>query len=181
MSTSIASTFVDPENLIHQLVINAGSVVADFGCGSGYFSFAFAKAVGKDGKVIALDILPSSLDAIASGARMAGLLNITPKRANLEKENGSGLQAESVDWVILKDILFQNKNKEIILREVHRVLRPAGHVLLMEWKEQTDSVGPELSLRVSREDLTSLVSSTGFTLQQELQAGDFHYAFLLAK
>ncbi|MDD5083925.1 MAG: class I SAM-dependent methyltransferase [Candidatus Moranbacteria bacterium] len=181
MSVPFAVTFVDPESLIRQLTISSGSVVADFGCGSGYFSLAFAKAVGKEGKVIALDILPSALDAVASRARMAGFTQVSTKRANLEKENGSGLAPESVDWVILKDILFQNKSKDIILKEVHRVVRPGGHVLLMEWKNTDASVGPDLHLRISREELTSLVQSSGFSVQKELSVGDFHYAFLLMK
>jgi ubiquinone/menaquinone biosynthesis C-methylase UbiE len=181
MTVPFAVTFVDPETLLRQLTIAPASVVADFGCGSGYFSLAFAKAVGKEGRVIALDILPSALDAVASRARMAGLSQVSTKRANLEKENGSGLEGQSVDWVILKDILFQNKNKEVILGEVSRILRPGGRVLLMEWKDEDASVGPEIQLRVSRDDLISLVQSTGFSLQQELQVGDFHYAFLLGK
>lgn len=181
MSASLAATFVDPESLIRQLNITAGVTVADFGCGSGYFSLAFAKAIGKEGRVIALDILPSALDAVASRARMAGLLNVSTKRANLEKEHGSGLADGSVDWVIIKDILFQNKDKGIILQEVSRVVRTGGHVLLMEWKETDGSVGPELHLRISREDIVSLVQSAGFSVGQELAAGDFHYAFLLNK
>ena len=181
MNMPIATTFVDPEHLIKQLVIAPGSTVADFGCGSGYFSIAFAKAVGREGKVVALDILPSALDAVASRARMASCPQVSTKRANLEKENGSGLAAESVDWVILKDILFQNKHKDIILKEVSRVTRPGGHVLLMEWKDQDASVGPELHLRISRDDIVALTQSIGLSVEQELQVGDFHYAFLLKK
>lgn len=181
MSVPFAATFVDPETLIRQLTIAPGSTVADFGCGSGYFSLAFAKAVGKDGKVIALDILPSALEAVASRARMAGCLNVSTKRANLEKENGSGLPVESIDWVILKDVLFQNKSKDIMLKEVNRVVRPGGHILLMEWKDQNASVGPELHLRISREEIIALAEVAGLSLKQELAVGDFHYAFLLGK
>ncbi len=181
MSVPFAVTFVDPESLLRQLTVSPGSVVADFGCGSGYFSLAFAKAVGKDGKVIALDILPSALDAVASRAKMAGFSQVSTKRANLEKENGSGLVSESVDWVILKDILFQNTNKELILAEASRVLRAGGHLLLMEWKDEDATVGPELHLRISRADITNLAQKNGFLLQQELMVGDFHYAFLFGK
>jgi ubiquinone/menaquinone biosynthesis C-methylase UbiE len=181
MSVPLAVTFVDPESLIRQLTIAPGSVAVDFGCGSGYFSLAFAKAVGKGGKIIALDILPSALDAVASRARMAGLSQVSTKRVNLEKDNGSCLESESADWVILKDILFQNTNKDTILREAARILRPGGHMLLMEWKDQDVSVGPELSLRISRTELISLIESSGFSVKQELSAGDFHQAFLLGK
>lgn len=181
MSVPFAATFVDPNTLLRQLSVTPGSMVADFGCGSGYFSLAFAKAVGKDGRVIALDILPSALDAVKSRARMASISHISTRRANLEKEGGSGLAPESMDWVVLKDVLFQNSNKELILKEVNRIVRKGGHVLLMEWKDEDATVGPELHLRISRNDLVTLIQSVGFSVQEELQAGDFHYAFLLGK
>lgn len=181
METSFAVSFVDPETLIRQIQVSPGSIVADFGCGSGYFALAFAKAVGETGKVFALDILPSALNAVASHAKSSGITRLMTKRANLERENGSGLDAESVDWVILKDILFQNKNKEVILREAHRILRPGGKVLLMEWRESDASVGPDVNLRISREKVLELASNIGFSMQKELQAGDFHYAFVLQR
>jgi tRNA A58 N-methylase Trm61 len=71
--------FVDPARIISQVEVTTGATVADFGCGSGYFSFAFAKAVGAEGKVFALDILPSALEAVASRAKTLSsvlLLNI---------------------------------------------------------------------------------------------------------
>ena len=181
MSATFSATFVDPDNLLRQLTLAPGSVIADFGCGSGYFSLAFAKALGKNGKVVSLDILPSSLDAVASRAKLLGLNNISTKRVNLEREKGSGLDVESVDWVILKDILFQNNDKLTILKEVYRVLRIGGHVLLMEWKDENTSVGPESKLRMSEKELLKLIESAGLKIDKELSVGDFHYAFMLTK
>ena len=37
--------FLDPSKIISQIGVQNGSIVADFGCGPGYFSFPFAKAV----------------------------------------------------------------------------------------------------------------------------------------
>jgi ubiquinone/menaquinone biosynthesis C-methylase UbiE len=183
MSTSLAVSFVNPDSLLQQIPdIAPGSTVADFGCGSGYFSLAFVKAVGKEGKVVALDILPSALEAVASRAKTMGLSrNVVTKRVNLEKENGSGLETASVDWVVIKDILFQNEDKETILKEAYRVLRPGGRVLLMEWKTEDASVGPDMSLRISMDVLKELVQRAGFSVATELRAGDFHAAFVLEK
>jgi ubiquinone/menaquinone biosynthesis C-methylase UbiE len=179
---TFTASFVRPETLLNQLTIAPGSVVADFGCGSGFFSLAFAKAVGASGCVIALDILPSALEAVESRAKMAGLYQIVTKRANLERENGSGLAAESVDWVILKDVLFQNRQQDSILRDAARVARPGGHIVLMEWKDDRSAlVGPEAHLRLSRERLLELIRSAGLVMDRELTVGDFHHAFLLKK
>lgn len=181
MSTPSALTFADPSAIVDQLNIDLGSKVADFGCGSGFFSFEFAKRVGPDGAVYAFDIMPSALEAVASRAKTLNLANVIAKRVNLERENGSGLDPQSMDWVVTKDILFQNKSKDVILREVARVLKPGGHAILMEWSPKESLVGPDVALRVSPAELRTLVEAAGLAVERELNVGGFHYAFLVTK
>lgn len=181
MNTSSTPTFADPASIVDQLQVEDGNSVADFGCGSGFFSFEFAKRVGSEGKVYALDVLPSALEAVVSTAKSLGLSNIFPKRVNLEKENGSNLSGESVDWIVIKDILFQNKDKNVILGEVARVLKPGGHALIMEWDPKESLVGPDKNLRISPEQLKALVEGVHLTVEKELSVGGFHYAFLIRK
>lgn len=173
--------FVDPATLVDKLSIKPGSTVADFGCGSGYFSFEFSRSVGTEGMVYALDVLPSALEAVSSRAKSLGLSNISPKRVNLENEQGSGLPGDSIDWVILKDMLFQNQKKSIILQEVARVLKAGGQALVMEWHPDEALVGPEKSLRVHPDDLKTLLSEAGLSFEKEIPVGGFHYAFLVKK
>jgi ubiquinone/menaquinone biosynthesis C-methylase UbiE len=181
MNAPSALTFVDPAAVVAQLPLEEGSKVADFGCGSGYFSFEFAKCVGSDGMVYSLDVLPSALEAVASRAKTLGLSNIMTKRVNLEKENGSGLSAESIDWVIIKDMLFQNQHKDVILKEAARVLRSGGHAFIMEWHPSQSLVGPDKDLRVSPDDLQKLIDAAGLALEKEVSTGGFHYALLAKK
>ena len=181
MNTPSALTFADPSAIVDQLDIGQKSQVADFGCGSGFFSFEFAKRVGAEGVVYAFDILPAALEAVTSRAKILNLSNVITKRANLEKENGSGLDPQSMDWVVIKDILFQNKNKKLILGEASRVLKTGGHAILMEWDPKKSLVGPNVELRVSPDELRSLVESANLAVEKELNVGGFHYAFLVKK
>lgn len=174
-------TFVDPAVMVRKLELAPGTTVADFGCGAGYFTFEAAKAVGAEGKVYALDILPAALEAVMSRVKVLGLSNVETKRANLEKIGGSGLQSESVDWVILKDMLFQNDNKEIILQEIFRILKPDGRVFLMEWIPADVPMGPEEGMRVSEEDARMLIEKAGLHPENNIPAGDFHYALIARK
>lgn len=181
MGITMTNNFVRPEEVINQLDVLENASVADFGCGSGFFSLAFAKAVGKSGRVYALDILPSSLEAVASRAKALGLSNVTAKRVNLEREGGSGLPDNSLDWVIVKDVLFQNKGKETMLWEAYRVLKSGGFLFIMEWNDMEASFGPELLLRISREKLIEMLSERGFSLVKDISAGDYHYALVCQK
>ncbi|QQS21076.1 MAG: methyltransferase domain-containing protein [Candidatus Moraniibacteriota bacterium] len=178
MGVALTNSFVKPEDVLGQLSLSLGASVADFGCGSGFFSLAFARAVGTSGTVYALDILPSSLEAVASRAKALGLSNLVVKRANLEREKGSGLPDNHLDWVLLKDVLFQNKSQETLLWEAYRVLKPGGSLFIMEWNDRELSLGPDPNIRISRERLVELLSERGFQNFTDIEAGDFHYALV---
>ncbi len=183
MIETIASVgkFLDPLAIIAQLGIGKGCRVADFGCGPGYFTFPLAEAVGKDGLVYSFDILPQALDTVASKAKFSGINNIITKRANLEKIEGTKLAENSVDWVILKDILFQNQEKQIIIREAARVLKPGGRIIVIEWSAKDLTIGPALGVRVDRDKLREMFTSENFAIEKEIEAGNFHNAFIAIK
>ena len=178
---SIDENFLNPEKIIGQLDIRPGSSVADFGCASGYFSLPFAQAIGSEGELIAIDILPQALETVESRAKSVGLSNVRTKRANLEKEAGSGLEGETLDWVIMKGVLFQNRDKGIIIKEAYRVLKPGGRAIIVEWGDKDFSIGPHKGLRVPKEALEELTKKEGFSLDGQVEAGKFHYAFVAVK
>jgi ubiquinone/menaquinone biosynthesis C-methylase UbiE len=176
-----ASKFIDPVSVISQLGISKGNIVADFGCGSGYFSIPLAQAVGEDGIIYSLDVLPQALETVASKAKALNLTNVKTKRVNLEREKGSGLEDESMSWVIMKDVLFQNGNKKIILKEAYRVLKLEGKALVMEWNNKDSTVGPDKKLRISKEEIENIIKENNFKIEKEIEAGDFHYAMVIVK
>jgi len=173
--------FVDPQSIIDQLEISLGMTVADFGCGAGFFSLPIAKKVGEEGRVYALDVIPAKLESVESQAKTLNLTNIIAQRVNLEVPEGSKLGAESVDWVIMKDILFQNKGKDKILEEAKRVLKKGGQALIIEWNKEDTNIGPEKELRIFKETLVDLARKNGWTVNKEIEVGDFHYSLILKK
>lgn len=175
-----AKEFIDPEVIIGQLDISKNSQVADFGCGAGYFSIPIAQKI-PDGKLHAFDVLTAALESVASKAKIGGLTNIITARVNLEKEGGSKLLPDSLDWVIMKDMLFQNKNKSIILKEALRVLKPGGKLLVVEWDEQDGAIGPQSDIKISLENLEKMVLDENFKIEKKVNAGDFHYGFVAVK
>lgn len=174
-------TFIDPKSLIHMLSIESGGVVADFGAGSGHFSFECAQAVGPEGKVYALDVLPAALESVASQAKTRNLTNIIPQRCNLERPNGSGLETSSIDWVIAKDVLFQNQDKTMILRDIARILKPSGKAVIIEWDPKETLMGPDRNMRIATEVLKELIEKADLKVLSEPSVGGFHYAFLVAR
>jgi len=175
--------FISPENIIKEIDIKPGAVIADLGCGTGYFSIPLAKKVGKEGRVYSIDILKTKLEVVKSQARLLGLDNIIIQRANLEVPEGSKLSKESVDWVMLVNMLFQSnkEGKDKIICEAKRILKKGGQMLVVEWGEQNSNIGPDKDLRVSKEELVRMAHEHGLGVIKEMNIGDFHYGLILAK
>jgi ubiquinone/menaquinone biosynthesis C-methylase UbiE len=181
MENGFPVQFMDPSIILGQLGISQGIEAADFGCASGYFTLPLAQLIGEKGMVHALDILPQALETVESKVKMLGLSNVTIKRVNLEKIGGSKLSDASMDWVIAKDMLFQNQQKEVILQEMHRVLRPTGKAFVAEWEKNSSTVGPDQSLRISKDELNNLLQENKFKVEREVSVGNFHYAVVVSK
>jgi len=174
------SQFLNPEMIVNQLEIVPGMEIAHFGCGSGFFTFPLVKKVGEEGMVFALDILENKLDLIKSRVKAEGLKNVFTKQVNLENKNGSGLGNESVDWVIMVNMLHQNEKKSRIISEAKRVLKEKGKILLIDWS--TDGpLGPSAKVRVSKEDLIKIIRKNGLGISGEIDTGNFCFGMILTK
>jgi len=97
-------------------------IVGDLGCGTGSLSAALAPHVGH---VHAIDASPAMLTAAAS--RLAGFGNVSVEEGALES---LPLPDGVLDVAILMLVLHHVSDPVRALREVHRVLRPGGRVLI---------------------------------------------------
>ena len=106
--------------------LEAGQVVLDFGCGVGSYAIPAAKIVGNSGLVYALDMHPLAIRAVERRAQQANLTNIRTILSN----GDTALPNGSVDVVLLYDVLHSVPEKQALLAELCRVLKPGGHLLV---------------------------------------------------
>jgi ubiquinone/menaquinone biosynthesis C-methylase UbiE len=180
-STNYAVKFLNPEKIIASLDILPGMKIANFGCGTGFFTFPAAKKIGEGGEIHAFDILQEKIETIMSQAKLTGLANISAERVNLEEEKGTGLKNESVDWVLIINMLYQNKNKQAVLEEAERILRPGGHILIIDWEELDRSLGPEIKNRVSKDELLRIIERNKLAISEKINVSSFHFGWILTK
>ena len=179
--TNIKPKFLDPVKIINGLSIDSGMSIAHFGCSSGFFTFPIAKKIGNNGKVYALDVLEQKIESIKSQAKLIGAGNIIAMHANLEERNGSKLEDNSLDWVVMVNMLFQNERRNRIIGEAKRILKLGGQILLIDWKDEELAIGPEKGVRISKKELIKMARKNGLGIIKEFEAGSFHNAFILVK
>ncbi len=173
--------FSDPIKIVEQSGIQTGMEIADLGSGSGHYSLAIARALVSTGKVYAIDIHKDILTRLKNNAVKEKLFNVEVIWGDIDKLNGTKLRDFSVDMVFMCNILFQIENKEVVVNEVKRILKPGGRVVLVDWEDSFGGLGPKPQVVVSKIAATSLFEKSGFHLDREISAGSHHYGLIYKK
>lgn len=173
--------FTNPERNLAKAGIKESMTVADFGCGPGDYTFAAAKQVGTSGKVYAIDVQQDILTRLKNDAAEHRLSNIETICGDIEDEGGTHLGDESVDVVVVSNVLFQIEDKRALAAEAFRIVKEGGKVLLVCWSESFGHFGPTPDHVVTKEQAEEHFTREGFTLDTEFDAGDHHYGLLLTK
>lgn len=110
-----------------------GERVLDVACGTGVVSVAAARAVGRSGEVLGIDLSQRMVDAAHRHAGELGLTHATFTRMDAERLD---LPDGQVDLVLCALGLMYLPDPGAALREMRRVLRPGGRVALAVWGER---------------------------------------------
>lgn len=174
--------FASPEENILHLSFRPNMRVADFGAGSGAYSFAIAKKIGEEnGKVFAIDVQKELLERLKSEAERLNLSNIEIIWADIEEHGTTRLADDSIDAAVVSNVLFQAESKEGLVAEVKRVLKPGGQVLLIDWTDSFGGMGPHPGAVISADDARLLFTTAGFSVRSTFDAGEHHYGLILLK
>ncbi|MBU0608258.1 MAG: class I SAM-dependent methyltransferase [Armatimonadetes bacterium] len=111
-----------PLDLLRRVGIKPGDCVVDFGCGSGSYSLPAAALAGPTGQVFAVDENPHALRCVERTIRGEQVTNVTP----IASDGRLPLESDSVDVVLLYDVLHDVRDQENALQELRRVLKPDG-------------------------------------------------------
>ncbi len=171
--------FKDPERVLDQFILQSERTIADFGAGSGAYTFAAARRVGS-GKVYAIEVQRDLLQKIKNTAHTAHLSNVEVIWGDVEKAEGSGLAKDAVDAVIISNILFQAEDKSAIAREAYRILKNGGRALVIDWSD-TSVLGPTREYLVPKSDVRHIFESNQLVFEREIDAGRHHYGLVFRK
>ncbi len=160
------------------LDLQPGMSAADFGAGSGHYVWPMAQAVGHGGNLFAIDVQRDLLKRIHTEATKRGLKNIKIIWADLEQPKASKLADQMLDLVLVSNLLFQLENKAAILQEARRVLKPSGRLVVIDWLDSFNGMGPHKKEVVTKEVGHELVKAASFDLTRDFSAGAHHWGLI---
>ncbi len=152
---------VDKALVLAGLSIAAGQVILDAGCGNGYMAKEFANIVGDTGKVYALDPDSQVIEVLKS--ETAGT-NIEAFVGDITKE--TRLATVSLDLIYLSTVIHGFSKTEMVgfLKEVKRLLKPAGRLAIVEVIKAEAPFGPPPERKFSPEELRQAIDLTPIKL-----------------
>ena len=129
---------------IDQAAARPGHTVLDLAGGTGDLAIRFARIVGADGHVVLADINAAMLDEGRRRLVDAGIAgNVT--LLQLDAENLPFADA-TFDCITIAFGLRNVTDKDAALRSMHRVLKPGGRVLILEFSQPPDLLKPAYDL-----------------------------------
>ena len=106
-----------------------GERLLEIGVGTGYYSLDLAEWVGPDGTLELFDLQQKFLDHVMRGAAERGLSNLIPTQGDA---TALPYEDDSVDAAILTAVLGEIPDAAAALREIRRVLKPGGRLVVGE-------------------------------------------------
>ncbi len=149
-----------PSVVVQELQLDKGMVVADVGAATGYFEGPLSKAVGGEGKVLALDVAPQMIEFMAARAAEDGWNNVTAK---VVAPDDPELDDASVHRVLIVNTWHHIEDRVRYAQKLHRALRPGGYVLIVDFNQKSPH-GPPASERIEADVVRREFESAGFDL-----------------
>lgn len=149
--------------------IRSGDTVLDLGSGAGIDVFLSAKAVGKEGHVIGVDMTPEMIDRARANARKGNYTNVEFRLGEIEH---LPVADNTVDVVISNCVINLVPDKRVVYDEIHRVLKSGGHFSISDvvtYGEMPESIRNDVALwtgciagAMDRDEYLKIIKDAGF-------------------
>jgi len=115
--------FLQPRmKILNEVGIQERFHVLDYGCGPGSYIIPLAGLVGPSGKLYALDIHALAIKMVKRRVEKKHLANVMTIQSN----GPTGLPDQCLDVALLYDVFHDLDQPGLVLKELHRVLKPNG-------------------------------------------------------
>lgn len=164
-----------PYEILKALNLYRTDVVADIGCGIGYFTIPAAEIINPSNKVFAIDTSEEMLIEVERRAKFAELKNIVTIRSEDYK---SKLYDNMVNFSLVVNVLHEIEDQERFIKEIKRITKTNGRIAIIEWEKKVTPKGPAIEDRLDKKDVRNLLEKMNFRVVIETTFADCFYAFV---
>jgi SAM-dependent methyltransferase len=172
-------TWQRSDQIMDALGIAEGSVVADLGAGSGWFTVRLAHRVRPNGKVYAEDIQPQMVEVIKRRRARENLESTIEVRLGTAED--LRLPENSLDAALICDAYHEMEQPVALLRNAARALKEDGRLAIIEFTKAGGGPGPELEFRVDPERVIREAEAAGLRLIARPNFLRYQYMLIFGK
>lgn len=155
-----------------------GMTLADIGSGTGVLIFEARKL--KDSKIYSVEMSEVMIGIQEDRISSRKIENIEIINQNVDR-NKIDIEDNSCDVVSMITVLHEIGDKESIMDEISRILKPKGRLLIVEFNKEKTSFGPPLYQRLSGEEIEVVCGEFGFKKTEQTCLGDNFYRVIFEK
>jgi ubiquinone/menaquinone biosynthesis C-methylase UbiE len=168
-----------PDHVMDALSIAEGSVVADLGAGSGWFTIRLARRVAPSGRVFAEDIQPQMIEVIRRRVQRENLNRIVEVTPGTPVD--PRLPTNTLDAVLIVDTYYEMEHPVTLLRNVARALKHDGKVGIVNFTKAGGGPGPPMEERVDAERVIRDANAAGLRLIARPEILRYQYMLVFGK
>ena len=152
--------------VVKALKLQPGMDIADIGAGTGFYTLLFARAVGSNGNVFAVDITKDFIFNIQRRAHEENLKNI---HGVLNNQKDTLLAPNSIDLAFVCATYHHFEYPQTMLASIHRALRPGGKLIIIDFHKQAgiSSAWVMSHVRSDKSTVIQEIEQAGFQFQSE--------------
>jgi ubiquinone/menaquinone biosynthesis C-methylase UbiE len=170
--------WVSPVGLWELLAIDKPELLIDFGAGTGYYTNELLK-FAPDATIHAYDIEPLMVQEMKEGF-FSGIDRVKPQ---LMERDIIPLPDNCADAIWMITVFHELPNPAKTLKEIKRVLKPGGKILIVDWEKNKEACerGPALNHRIDADIVAMALTKTGFSKTKISHDFIHHYGIVAEK
>jgi len=166
---------IDSQKLFSELPLKEGITFLDVACGVGKYSIALSEHIGNSGTIYAVDLWKEGIDSLTN----QNISNIRAFHSDVSKN--IPVPDKSIDICLMATVLHDlvvDKSDDGTLKEVKRAMKPDGTLAIVEFRKIEGPPGPPIHIRLSHEDVETMLKRYDFKSVKTLEIGEYNYLSL---
>ncbi len=167
--------YINPEDIIKKLNLAENMIIADIGCGTGYFSLPASEHIGEDGRIYSLDVEEKAIHILKTRITKINIVPIVTQRYHFP------LKSKFIELVFTSFNISEAEEKDKLILELRRIMKDDGRLCIVEAESETSAKKLNVDSFVSQSEMEQILVNNKFTVTFNEKINNIGYLLIAQK